>query len=422
MRVLQITAGAASMYCGSCIRDNNLAREMRTLGHDVTLVPLYTPVLTDEENVAGDRVFFGGISIYLQQKSGLFRKSPRFLDRLWDSPAVIRAATSRSIQTSPKDLGELTESTLKGVDGMLRKEFDKLVDWVRTEPRPDVIVLPYTLLISLAKPLREALQRPVVCTLQGEDLFLEGLQEPWRTRCLNLVRSKIADVDQFFPVSEFYERLMASYLDIPKSRMEVLPLGISFDGYQPLEKPLRAPLRIGYFARVAPEKGLHVLAEAYRLVRRELPDAVMEAAGYLDNKTYLSRCQKIAPFAYHGTVDREAKQRFLERMDVISVPSPYADPKGTYLLESMAAGTPFVQPEHGAFPEIARKTGGGVLVPAAEPGPVAEALVSLGRDRQRLRDLAARGLEGVRREFSLRASAERAAAAYERVVTGVAAK
>lgn len=422
MRVLQITAGAASMYCGSCIRDNNLAREMRALGHDVTLVPLYTPVLTDEENVAGDRVFFGGISIYLQQKSALFRKLPRFLDRLWDSPAVIRAATSRSIQTSPKDLGELTESTLTGVDGVLRKEFDKLVEWVRSEPRPDVIVLPYTLLISLARPLREALQRPVVCTLQGEDLFLEGLQEPWRTRCLDLVRSKIGDVDLFLPVSEFYERLMASYLNIPKSKMEVLPLGISFDGYRPADKPLHGPLRVGYFARVAPEKGLHVLAEAFRRVRRELPDAVLEAAGYLDNRTYLAQCQKIAPFVYHGTVDREAKQRFLERMDVICVPSPYADPKGTYLLEAMAAGTPFVQPNHGAFPEIARKTGGGVLVSAAEPGPVAEQLIALGRDRQRLRDMAAKGVEGVRREFSLRTSAERAVAAYERVaVAGVAA-
>ncbi|MBS1834228.1 MAG: glycosyltransferase family 1 protein, partial [Acidobacteria bacterium] len=188
MKVLQITAGAASMYCGSCIRDNNLAREMRTLGHEVTLVPLYTPLLTDEENVAGGRVFFGGISIYLQQKSALFRKLPRFVDRLWDSPAVIRAATSGSIQTSPKDLGELTESTLRGVHGVLRKEFEKLLDWAEAEPRPDVIVLPYTLLISLAKPLRERLQRPVVCSLQGEDLFLEGLQEPWRTRCLNLVR------------------------------------------------------------------------------------------------------------------------------------------------------------------------------------------------------------------------------------------
>ena len=418
MKVLQITAGAASMYCGSCIRDNNLAREMRTLGHEVTLVPLYTPLLTDEENVAGGRVFFGGISIYLQQKSVLFRKLPRFVDRLWDSPAVIRAATSGSIQTSPKDLGELTESTLRGVHGVLRKEFEKLLDWAEAEPRPDVIVLPYTLLISLAKPLRERLQRPVVCSLQGEDLFLEGLQEPWRTRCLNLVRAMTGDVDLFLPVSEFYERLMASYLDIPRSRMEVLPLGISFDGYRPAEKASQGPLRIGYFARVAPEKGLHVLAEAFRMVRRELPDTVLEAAGYLDNKPYLAQCQKIAPFTYHGTVDREAKQRFLERMDVICVPSPYADPKGTYLLEGMAAGTPFVQPNHGAFPEIARKTGGGVLVSGAEPEAVAEQLIALGRDRERLRQLAANGIEGVRREFSLRASAERAAALYERVAEG----
>ena len=99
MRILQITAGAANMYCGSCIRDNNLARELMRMGHDVTLVPLYTPTLTDEENVSSGRIFFGGISVYLQQKSALFRKTPRFLDRLWDSAKVIRIATSGSIST-----------------------------------------------------------------------------------------------------------------------------------------------------------------------------------------------------------------------------------------------------------------------------------------------------------------------------------
>ena len=39
---------------------------------------------------------------------------------------------------------------------MLRKEFDKLVDWIRSEPLPDVINLPNSLLIAMAAPLREA--------------------------------------------------------------------------------------------------------------------------------------------------------------------------------------------------------------------------------------------------------------------------
>ena len=43
MKVLQITAGAAGMFCGSCTRDNALARALIARGHDVTLVPVYTP-------------------------------------------------------------------------------------------------------------------------------------------------------------------------------------------------------------------------------------------------------------------------------------------------------------------------------------------------------------------------------------------
>src|SRR5499427_230110 len=101
MKIRSITAGAAGMYCGSCFRDNALAAELLARGHEVTLLPLYTPTTTDEANVSRDRVLFGGISIYLQQRLALFRHTPRFVDRWWDSPAVIRAFASRSISTDP---------------------------------------------------------------------------------------------------------------------------------------------------------------------------------------------------------------------------------------------------------------------------------------------------------------------------------
>ena len=97
MKILSITAGAAGMYCGSCARDNALAAELIRRGHDVTLVPVYTPTRTDEPNMSRKRVLFGGISVYLQQYVPLFRKTPRFLDRLWDSPRVIDAFAGRTV-------------------------------------------------------------------------------------------------------------------------------------------------------------------------------------------------------------------------------------------------------------------------------------------------------------------------------------
>src|SRR5919112_3944041 len=100
MKILSITAGAAQMYCGSCLRDNALAAELIRRGHDVVLMPVYTPTLTDEPNVSEPRVLFGGISVYLEQHSAIFRRTPRLLDRLWDSKLALKLAARSSIQTS----------------------------------------------------------------------------------------------------------------------------------------------------------------------------------------------------------------------------------------------------------------------------------------------------------------------------------
>src|SRR4029079_4678972 len=82
-----------------------------------------------EKNVSLGHVFFGGISVYLEQHSTLFRHTPRFLDRLWDSEWVLRLATKRQIKVDPKSLGELTVSMLRGERGFQRKEIDKLLEW-----------------------------------------------------------------------------------------------------------------------------------------------------------------------------------------------------------------------------------------------------------------------------------------------------
>src|SRR6516164_8405249 len=113
MKVIAFTAGAGPMYCGSCIRDNALAAELRKQGHDLILLPIYTPTLTDEPNVSEQTVFCGGISVYLEQHLPLFRKTPWLLDRLWDSRWALKLASRRSIAVSPRLLGELTVSVLR---------------------------------------------------------------------------------------------------------------------------------------------------------------------------------------------------------------------------------------------------------------------------------------------------------------------
>ena len=90
MKIIYLAAGAAGMYCGTCLHDNTLAAALLSAGTDLLLVPTYTPIRTDEEDLSEKRVFFGGINVYLQQKLGLFRHTPWFLDRLLDAPPLLR--------------------------------------------------------------------------------------------------------------------------------------------------------------------------------------------------------------------------------------------------------------------------------------------------------------------------------------------
>ncbi len=426
MNILFVTAGAAGMYCGSCLRDNALAAELKARGHDVVLVPLYTPTLTDEPNVSEPRVFFGGISVYLQQRAPFLRRAPRILDKLLDAPWLIKAASSGAISTDPRSLGELTISMLRGENGFQKKEFDKMLEWLGSEPPPDVVQLPNALLASLAPPLKRQLKRPVHCTLQGEDLFLDGLHAEHKAESIALIRANAEAVDRFTAVSGYYADFMAGYLSIPREKIDVVPLGINLGGFERRTPgPSERPFTVGYLARVAPEKGLRELCDAY--VRfRQLPGAgpaQLEIAGYLapDQRSYLRDCERRlsnagfgGEFHYRGTVDREQKIAFLQSLDVFSVPTVYVEPKGLFLLEAMACGIPVVQPRHGAFPEMVEKTSGGVLVRAGDPQSLADGLYQLWKDPALRAELGRNGYDGVRQHYSVARSADRMLEVYER--------
>ncbi len=429
MRILQITAGAGGMYCGSCLRDNALAAEMMARGHDVSLLPVYTPTLTDERNVSDGHVFFGGISVYLQQRFPVFRRTPAILDKLWDAAPVIRMAAGRGVSVDPKDLGELTVSTLKGEEGYQAKEVRKLVEYVAKEPPYDVVIIPMSLLLGLAPPLKRALARPILCTLQGDDLFLDGLGEPYRSQSKALIAKHAPVVDAFVATSDYYSDFMAGYLGLPREKIFTVPLGISLEGHDATPRPRREPFTLGYFARVAPEKGLHQLAEAYRILRRErgLPPSRLEAAGYLapEHQPYLDAIEARLrewglhdEFRYRGTLDRQQKIAFLRTLDVLAVPSPYAEPKGMYLLEAMANAVPVVSPRHGAFPEILAKTGGGLLFEPNDLGGLADSVMELHRDPARSTEIGQKGGRGVAKSYTAARMAEASLELYGRVARG----
>ena len=427
MRITYITAGAGGMYCGSCIRDNALAARLTAAGHEVLLLPLYTPLLTDEENVSSDRLFYDGISVYLEEWVPLFRHTPWLLDRLWESPQLIRAVAGRAVQTEPESLGDLTVSVLEGTDGRQSKEVAKLVHWLRGQPRPDVVDISNSMLIALARPLKEALGAPVCCTLQGEDVFLSRLGAAHRKRCIELIAEHAQYVDRFVAVSDYCAERMCRFLGIPGAKIDVTPLGISVDGLENSARTERNGLTIGHFGRVAPEKGLHVLCEAYRRLREagRIERASIKVAGYLSpgHQSYLDSILEQArewgldgDVSYHGKLDREQKLEFLSTLDMLAVPAVYDDPKGLPLLEAMACGVPVIVPRRGTYTEFVERTGGGVLVQPDDVGALEAALERLAADRDHREELGRQGAAGVREHYTAEVMAERAVDVYRKVV------
>jgi glycosyltransferase involved in cell wall biosynthesis len=180
---------------------------------------------------------------------------------------------------------------------------------------------------------------------------------------------------------------------------------------------------IGFLARICPEKGLHLLVEAFkRLVDDAGPSRVrLAVGGYLGNRdrTYLDGIMDQlrawgleAAVDYRGELTREQKVAFLDSIHALSVPTVYREPKGRFVLEALAAGVPVVQPRHGAFPELIEATGGGLLVEPASPRALADGLQSLMSDPGHRSEMGERGREAVRRRFGTATMAARTLEVY----------
>jgi len=281
--------------------------------------------------------------------------------------------------------------------------------------RPDVICFSNALLVGVLKQLRERFAGPIYCTLQGDDVFLEALPENYRRQALEMMHGRAGEFDGFLVHSRYYRDFMAGYLRLPQERFHQLPLGIDLHGHDGEPGLGRDDVfTVGYFARICPEKGLHRLVEAFRVLHRSCPNIRLRAGGSLtkQDEAYLRNVRREArdlgeAFEYIGSPNTHAaKVEFLKSLDVLSVPTVYHEPKGLYVLEALANGVPVVQPRHGAFPELIEATGGGLLVEPDSIPDLARALEELRTQPQQRLDLGRQGQQRVRELFNRKRMAE----------------
>ena len=379
VKIAIITAGGAGMFCGSCMQDNTLARTLRLAGEDAVLVPTYTPIRVDEENASIDEVFLGGVNVYLDSTVPGWKRLPRWMTSWLNRPSIISLLTRFGSSTEASKLGSLTLDMLRGSAGPQRREIEEFVDYLCDDLKPDVVIFSNALLSGVVPTLRPRYEGRILCLLQGDDIFLEGLTPRWKQPVLQQLTENGRQFDGFLAHSKYYAHFMASYLTLPIEKIRKIPLSIdtstaTSDSMSLLpseeEKQPQNIFRIGYFARICPEKGVQNLLSAAKVLLPGNSNVRIPIAGYLPGQhrawfdRLLADVQQVAPgqIEYLGSpAGRDEKFDVIRSFDVLCVPTEYQEPKGIYVLESALHNVPSVLPRHGAFPELIQQLGCGTL-------------------------------------------------------------
>jgi glycosyltransferase involved in cell wall biosynthesis len=433
MNIVQLTPGAGGMYCGNCFHDNALVAALRGLGHEAIMLPLYLPInVDDDDQSAGQPIFFGGVNVYLEQKSALYRKAPNWVRRLLSSRRVLEWAAGRAVKTRADEAGELLISMLRGETGNQNREITELIHWLREQQKPDVICLSNALLIGMVRRLKSELGVPVVCLLQGEEPYLDSLPGAQREPAWRLLAERAVDVDAWIAPSRWNADCLTKRLNLQAERVHVVHNGISLDGFEIRNQKSeirnsKAPV-LGFFARMCKDKGLDTLVEAFIHLKNRgtVPRLKLHIGGgcgpgdELFVKTLRVRLAEagfIGEVSFSPNLSRTEKLAFLQSLTVFSVPARYGEAFGLYLIEAMAAGVPVVQPRHGGFPEIIAVTGGGVLCEPNDAKSLADALEKLLTNPEQARAMGEAGRQAVSENFTAEAMARRTLGVFDAVVS-----
>jgi glycosyltransferase involved in cell wall biosynthesis len=430
MNIVQITPSSGdSFYCENCLRDAELTAQMGRLGHDVSVLPMYLPLPADwQQHSTGVQIspiFFGGINVYLQQKSTLFRKTPRWLDKFLDNPYLLRLAGRKAGLTSAKELGQTTLSMLEGSAGRQKKELDRLLDWLAGQDKPDVVVLSNILLIGLVNGIKEKLGLPVVILLQDEDGFLDSLGSPYAQQAWDIVAKTAKNVNLFVAVSRYFGSVMQKRLGLAADKLKVIYPGVRATDYKPTDVPPPVAT-IGFLSRQCHDMGLDILTDTFIELKKRtnLHQIRLRISGgkRADDEAFiqsvrqnLSSAGVIDDVEFLPDFERASRLAFLQGLSVLSVPTRQPAAYGLFVVEALACAVPVVEPACGVFPELIEQTQGGLLYEPNKPASLADSLAKLLLNKDYASQLGKTGKEAVLEKFNIERSAQRLIDLYQTI-------
>lgn len=390
-------------------------------------IPLYLP--PDNSTSTGDfdeNVFFGAISMYLREKVPFMKGMPDFFDKIFDSAPLLKLASRQAGTTRTEGLEDLTLSMIKGENAFRQHEVDRLVKYLNSTGKPDIIHLSNALIIGLARQLKRRMNVKVVCSLLNEDDWIEEMVEPYRSKAWKMIAAEARNIDSFVTPSKYYNDLFLQKTGLKNADIHIVPLGID-PGMESGIRYTRESPSIGYLSRISHMNGFDKLVDAFISLKKEerLPGLTLHVCGGYtgDDKSFIrEQIKKIKENGFKSSVrlypdfNGHSREKFFKSIDVMSVPVRKYDGFGLYILEANAAGVPVVQPSTGAFPEIIGSTGGGVIYTPDDPVALASSIYDLLINNESIQNYGSSGFLKVRELFSLDKMSQMLMSVYNKTI------
>jgi glycosyltransferase involved in cell wall biosynthesis len=246
-----------------------------------------------------------------------------------------------------------------------------------------------------------------------------------------LVERSLESVNLVLGVSQFITDRARERFPDSHVGFHTLYNGVDFDRFacnSPENKPKQ---RILFVGRLSPEKGVHVLIQAFVQIARDFPDATLHLIGpdnvlsrefvdpnredpelerlstfFQSKEGYAAHLRALVPGEFSdrvhflGTLPHDQLPDHYRAASLLVVPSVFDEPFGLPLVEAMAAGLPCVATSSGAFPEIVEDGVTGLLIPRGKVTSLASVLATLLADPQRCAQMGYAGRQRAAALFS----------------------
>ncbi len=191
----------------------------------------------------------------------------------------------------------------------------------------------------------------------------------------------LKQIDRFIVLSNASGRIISEY-GIKKNKIRVVHLPLidnTKNGSVDIEKN-----SIFFGGWIQPNKGVHVLLEAFALVIKKIPSAKLYLLGMEANESYSAKINGIIE-KYHlsknilrfGRVDRKDFYRMMEQANVVVIPEQWENMSPVILLESMSRGKAVVASDLGGIPEFVSEGKTGFLAKYDSPKSFAAKIVKI---------------------------------------------